>query len=204
MKFPTSFLGIALLMLGAATARAEVVELTAEADAFTYQNSSEENYGKSAFLRVRSNPTSAMRTYVRFDVGKIADRSKITAAEFSVAPYSDGDWVIVDLSVAGVPDGSAGETWVEGNNGKDNDPAGEVTWQNAQATAGEPAALGTISIPAGATGYQALSGEELVNFLNADTDGKVTLVLDTTGRTIQSLDSRLRPNGPKLKITVEP
>ena len=195
---------MASFVLTTAIARGEEIELAAEADAFTYQNSPDENFGKSAFLRVRSNPTSAMKTYIRLDLSKVAGRSKITAAEFSVAPYDDGAWVITDLNVAGVADGSAGESWVEGNNGKDNDPADEITWQSAVTVFGAPATLGTVTIADGATGYQALSGEQLVQFLKADTDGKVTLVLDTATRAIQSLDSRLRPNGPKLKITVEP
>ncbi len=211
MKRSGAIMVVAGVILGmAAFGRSEVVTLTPDADAFIYQASPDENYGRSAFIRVRNNPTSSLKSYIRFDVSGIQDRSKITAATFSISIYNDGEWTDQGVSFFGLKDRHEREGWVEGNNGKDNDPEGEITFNNAPANLPENATqfdpddavwLGGMTPQAGAKGYQSFSSEELVKFLQGDTDGKVTLMLSTSGKAIESFDARLRPTPPKLEIT---
>lgn len=186
---------------------AETSTFEPEADAHIYMGSPDENYGRSAFLRARNNPVSAMKTYIRFDISDIGDPLTITAATLQLAAYADGAWLDQSFHVYGLSDGHEGETWVEGDSGKTS--ADGLTWSNAPANdhanptgfTADAVSLGFFTPEAGAKGYQAFTSEEFVAFLRGDTNGKVTLMIATDGRGIQSIDARTRPTPPRLEIT---
>lgn len=190
----------------AGAARAETATLAPEADAHAYMGSPYENYGRSAFLRARNNPTSAMKTWIRFDLGKI-DRSTITGATLKLSAYQDGTWFNQEFRVFGLKDGHDSEDWIEGDSGKTSSEG--LTWNDAPANAidsptdftEDAVALGSFMPEADTKGYQSFTSAELVVFLKADTNGKVTLMIATEGRAIQSIDARTRPTPPRLEVT---
>lgn len=114
---------------------------------------------------------------------------------FKIAPDGSGSWLAQTFEVYGLTNGS-GESWVEGNGGTDNNPAGEITWNNAPTTM---TLLGSFT--GSGTGYKTFTSTTLTNFVKADTDNQVTIIVKTTGTTIQSLEDRVGTNKPILTVT---
>ncbi|HEX7120726.1 MAG TPA: DNRLRE domain-containing protein, partial [Gemmatimonadaceae bacterium] len=201
-------------------ARADTTTLNPVADSYIYGGSPTENYGDAPTLRLRRNAaTAAMKVYLQFDVSGIPAGATITGATFSVAPSNniasaDDNWLGNTISVYGLKDGTAGEVWVEGDGGMDNDPAGEITWSNAPGNdtssgtgfTDDAVLLGTFTPTAGTSGYFDFTSEDLKNFIAADTNGSVTIMLShTAGSTaFQYLYARTGAKPPKLEVSFVP
>ena len=128
------------------------------------------------------------KSYLRFDLGDI-DVSKLSdvALELTTATASLGQ----TFKVYGLNDGHAGENWEEGTSDgflnvvTDTDPSNDnwITWNNAPGNAAgsdadpeETTFLGTFG--GDLNGRKVgISGTDLVDFLKADTDGLVTLII---------------------------
>lgn len=163
---------------------------------------------------------AAVKSYRWFDVSGIPAGATITGATFSVAPSNniasgDGTWLgNHTISVYGLKDGTAGEVWVEGDGGTDNDPAGEITWSNAPGNdtssgtgfTDNAVFLVTFTPTEGASGYFDFTSEALRDFIAADTNGSVTIMLShTSGNTsFQYLYLRTGAKPPKLEVSFVP
>ena len=180
-----------LFPLSLAFAQDAVVEIdTSEgngADAFIRAAAPDTNYGGDYKLEVKDNdsgsgPGLTTKTYLKFDLARLGEAY---AAEVSLK-------LVVDQKTAGV----AIPVYVYGlNEAFDSWGEGTITWNNApantdeQASGGNPlvapfvTGLGSFTVPA-----EAVSGDEVVftslslrNYINADTNGIVTLILIRNG-----------------------
>lgn len=104
--------------------------LTAAADAYvrggTYAAT---NYGKAAQLVVANDVKTSndRETYLRFDLSGVS--GQVVAAALKLVPSSLGsDVAAATFRVSLLADGN--DAWVEGNGGTDNNPTGEITWNN--------------------------------------------------------------------------
>ena len=128
------------------------------------------------------------KSYVRFDLSEIDAADLADAAlELTVAVTSEGQ----TFNVYGLNDGNVGENWEEGtvdafyNVLTDSDPSNDnwITWNNAPGNGdlnsvdpNETTFLGTFE--GDLNGRKVgISGSELLSFLQADTDGLVTLII---------------------------
>lgn len=181
---------------------AEVTVTTADglngADSYVRFGTPTQNYGNTADLVVKDAPpgqvpnSTTRKIYKRFDLSRVGQATIYSATlELQVRTNNGGgsdpapkDFVV---RVFGLDDGDAGEAWVEGNGGTDNNPPGEITWNNAPAndtssatgTLSNATLLGAFEVTTSDTPgtLVTFSNPALANFLNTDTDGLVTLIL---------------------------
>lgn len=109
------------------------------ADSMVNGGAASTNYGSAANLNVRynyGNATYSMWSYLRFDLSGV---SSISTAELRLNRVAAANTTIFPVGVYGC----SNTTWIEGNNGTDNLPAGELTWNN------RPAALSSTGDPQG-------------------------------------------------------
>ncbi len=185
--------------------------LTPNADAHIQLGSAaaNTNFGATGDILVKNAGATGSTTrkgYVRFDISGI-DKSLLANAvlDLQVILNNAGgtgpnaaDPVAQSIRVFGLIDGHAGESWVEGNGGTDNNPLGEITFNNAPGNiagndydAAAVVLLGIIEIPAensGTTGGEPIivslhnllsaTPNALLDFLLADTDGQVTFLFN--------------------------
>lgn len=174
------------------------------------------NYGDATSVQLRdpSNPTisNARKIYLRFDLGAIADMS-VTEVRLDMA-YAGGDSNPFDsiLTLWGLDDGDPGEDWGENT----------ITWNNAPGNlqnswvmdAARTTQLGRFDRGGDWVAGEVISfsSEGLVDFLNADMDGQVTLILTGTSQfqssgIFTSFTSKESTSGnppPTLEITAVP
>ncbi len=207
---------LAMVAAGAAmgmfASDAMAITIVPNADSYISKNNPDTNFGNASTVRLRGGTFDTYKAYFRFSLSEVT--GTIVSASFSFEPNSGGSWIATatTYNVYGLNDGHAGENWIEGNGGTDNDPAGEITWNNAPANASnlgfdsDATLLGHIDAPAGTSERLVFSSAALVSFLNADTDGQVTLMLaptDTGLTTIQSLAPRTdATRRPRLDVVV--
>ncbi|MEX2214532.1 MAG: PEP-CTERM sorting domain-containing protein [Phycisphaeraceae bacterium] len=191
-------LAIAIGAAGLLAAPAQALTITTAeglgADAFVQGSPNNQNFGNTGTIVLKNGPTAdnfARKGYVRFD---LASTNGVALAEamlsFTVATNNTPNTFTVE--VLGLDDGHAGEFWVEGNGGADDNPVNEITWANAPANNtgsginlinADVTSLGTITIlSTDVPGtVVSLSSAALLSFLNADTNGVATLVLRRIG-----------------------
>lgn len=168
------------------------------ADAFVRFGTPTQNYGNTADIVVKDappsqNPSSTTRkAWVRFDLSRLgAARAAGASLDLTVRTNNGGGSSTTPANftvcVFGLADGDAGENWVEGNGAADNQPAGEIVWNNGPANDTTSATgmlanaslLGTFNVTdndaPGST--VTFSGPALASFINDDSDGIATLVL---------------------------
>ncbi len=175
-------LSVAVLLV-AATAQAAVVDVNPSADSFvttkndgTYSNN---NYGTSTNLEAAYYGNNAwwQKVYMRFDVSGLTDT--VDSATLSLVYAGNirlgaGETVVHDIY--GLDNGTAGETtWTETG----------ITWNNAPGRNGisntfvNATLLGSITVDGDdsvGTTYT-LSGAGLVNFINADGNDEITVMI---------------------------
>lgn len=144
------------------------------------------NYGGVNVVQLKNagpDPTEnnqylSRKTYLRFDLDAIGPlETEIAWLELTASSSTGSEYA---FDVYGLLDGHAGENWIETG-------SGSITWNNAPGN--DPDSLGgvlgddTVYLgqfsTAGHTPGQVLQfgSPELVDFLNADTDGQATLIL---------------------------
>ncbi len=146
----------------------------------TYGNS---NYGAATTVQLKnagpdpnnSNNYLSRKSYLRFDLNAMEGlKTKEAALELTAFSGASGSYT---FDVHGLLDGHTGESWGESS----------ITWNNAPGndTASLDGVLATETVFLGqisATGYSAgqvlkLASQDLIDFLNTDSDGQVTLIL---------------------------
>jgi hypothetical protein len=196
-------LAAAVVQAGASRAGAAILELpisggAAGADTFVRHGTyGDDNYGSNGSLLVKDGSTNYHRkAYFRFDTLGI-DNAAVQDAELQLSVSTNngvGDWTV---NVFGLNDGDAGEGWIEGNGGSDDNPPGEITWNNAPAnnTGSGNGVIGSrttdlgdmpVAQSAGAGTRVGYGSAALAQFLRDDTDNQATLILtrnNTDGNT---------------------
>ena len=131
------------------------------------------NFGSEPLLYVtRQITVDHQFTYLRFDLSGISD--PIVAAQVELARTELG---YGSVNFFGLNDNAAGNDWDESS----------ITWNTAPAKSGGGLDASLIT-PLGGFGGFSLPGTEifttpaLLSFLNADTDGLVTLILGSTAQ----------------------
>ena len=156
------------------------------------------NFGTDGTLVVKQSPTDASntrQTYLRFDLSAVNSISSAKLRLFGGLTNGTG---AVTVAVTAVPS----TTWVEGNGGTDNNPAGEIRDANKPAASG--AALATRSVTSTAAGWYEW---DLTAFLQAQkAAGKnlVSVVLTATAATDSAVVFNSRDAGanrPSLVVT---
>ncbi|MBN1556589.1 MAG: DNRLRE domain-containing protein [Lentisphaerae bacterium] len=145
------------------------------ADALIFQFSPDSNYGPLSQLQCNRNTDPYKRkSYVRFDLSTAPD--KIGTATLKLVLDDGNNTADATIDVYGLNDGDAGEAWGET----------AITWNNAPQNntnnndfLGGTTHLGSFDVAttdADGTVY-AFRDVALARFLNADTDGRATLML---------------------------
>ncbi|MEM6331887.1 MAG: DNRLRE domain-containing protein [Planctomycetota bacterium] len=220
---PLALTCCAALLLSAPAAQAEViVDAVVDADAYVgHGNDNNVNYGAATTLNttrwINNFLGNSDKTWIRFDLNG-ATPGTITDAEFSLALADEtARFGIFDFEVYGLNEGVSGEApagsggWDEATITGANAP-GNVVTSTFEVDAAETTLLGTFTKPvfnpqAGETvGITAGPGSDLVNFLNADTNGVVTLIVVRTTEDNRPNLFASKENGaidgPSLSLTV--
>jgi len=153
------------------------------ADAFVWYAQPNSNYGTEEIVAIKADSGGLLNSrkgYLRFDVSSIADPIDIVALSLvytgtnaANAPADPSTY-----NIYGLTDGGAGETWGEST----------ITWNNAPANVASSANgvdlalasfLGSFDInqPVNPDDVFGLSSSDLTAFVQADTDGLVTLII---------------------------
>ena len=162
------------------------------ADAYVQKGNATTNYGTAANVTVKNSGTSTTtrKGYLRFDLSSLSQLATNVSLNLDVATNNQGGGsttpAVQVVNVYGLNDAEAGQNWVEGDGGTDNNPAGEINWNNAPANTladngidtTKATLLGSFTVPA-LTPPQSIqfTSLDLVNFVNADTDGLATIIL---------------------------
>ncbi|MEM6561039.1 MAG: DNRLRE domain-containing protein [Planctomycetota bacterium] len=180
---------VAAAVLGLCSTSAQGALLTPEADAFIRGGTSNNtNFGAIANVQVKPGNNLAFnrRGYVRFDVSSLS--AGVTAATLTIeGSFDNGDVNGAPLTIWGLNDGNAGENWDESAITWSNAPANVNTASGPGVNAAEATLLGSYAdgsdVPSGG-GPATFTFDDvaLTNFLNADTDGFVTLIFTGTSQ----------------------
>ena len=169
---------VALVLMAATVPSAFGIAITTAdgtgGDATIKESAPDTNYDRD-FLEVRHNKYWSRKAYLRWDTSVLNSTSVTNASMSVMAALVQA--VPVDMDVYGLNDGNAGESWSEST----------ITWNNAPGNDtsgndllfGQVTFLGTLTAPIGTVEGDILSfsSPDLANFINADTDGQVTLIL---------------------------
>lgn len=106
------------------------------ADTYVYKNAATTNHGNSTSLLIRYNGGLDTWSYLKFDLNSVAT---IADAQLQLYRNASAGTSTLDVGVHAC----ASTSWVEGNGGTDNTPAGEMTYNNrayalSDASAGNP------------------------------------------------------------------
>ena len=208
-----SCLGVlSIMFFMQATAECETLstEVGNGADAFVNSGSfANQNFGDSEHLAWKNSGVPGdfnRKSYVRFDTSSIGQVSDATLT-FSISSISDSGFnpnTDHIANVFGLVDGHAGEAWDETT----------VTWNNAPANVtNSPNAftrnailLGTFSVsPSVALGEPIIfSSDELINFINSDTNDLLTLMVSGSNAIVHGTGFATKENStfaaPMLEV----
>ena len=206
------------------------------ADTHLYENSANSNYGARTAMYTRQSDTQTELPYLRFDLTDVSQFPTLTSARLQLYDRrfdeAGGYFRGRTFEVWGLTD-EALDNWIEGNNGTDNNPPGEITWNFAPGHAADGTPFNGPDFDGGAVHlgdfvYQQSDGgwgvpadvPGLLEFLNADTNGLATLMLIPRDRadsryyiatqeamTLSRTDStpvELGSQAPRLIITAVP
>lgn len=188
---------LSLLLAAAGGARASI--LTPTGDTHIQQGNASTNFNDATALASKNDTGTGSSTtdriaFLRFD--RTGTESPVTSATLVLTVTGAGTTQTggnpLTFSVLGIPEsltyGSPAvslENFVEGNGGTDNNPTNELRFNNTPGTSGSVnssfvrtsyTTIGQFTSTA-STGTVQLSNANLVNFLNADTNGIVGLVV---------------------------
>ena len=168
-----------------------------------------------------ANNDGRRKPYLRFDLSSLPANAVVTSAEFRIT----GNFFNTNSAPGifyGLNDGASGdETVANGGWGESTSDPNTLTWDNAPGndTSGDGfitanlTSLGTGTLQQRANGPTTLSNASLVNFLNADTNDRVTIMLNRTDNAGGSTDIAFYPKeaagetgfeAPSLEITYIP
>ncbi len=175
-------------------------------------NAANTNYGAIEVLAVKHDtglPGNNRKTYIRFDLsGAVPPFAEATLRLTYAGTNRDRPANPSTYSVYGLVDGHPGENWDEGT----------ITWNNAPGNSvssaggllpGDVMFLGafTLNVPTMALGAPvSFSSPELLDFVQRDTNGVVTLILTRLERnfSIEYFASRESPDLPPPSLELRP
>ncbi|MEM1208961.1 MAG: DNRLRE domain-containing protein [Planctomycetota bacterium] len=212
----------ALLLLAPSVQADFIVDAVVDADAYVgHGGDNNVNYGAASTLDITRWINNFLgnsdKAWIRFDLNG-ATPGTITDAVFSLTLADEtARFGVFDFEVYGLNEGVAGEApagsggWDEATITGSNAP-GNVVTSTFEVDAAETTLLGTFTKPvfnnqAGqSVGITAGAGSDLVNFLNADTNGVVTLIVVRTTEDNRPNLFASKENGtvdgPSLTLTV--
>ena len=149
------------------------------ADAYVRLGNPTTNYdGADLTVKNAGGGSTTRKGYLRFDLAALPAQAIDASIMFDVALNNQGGGGTTPqeytVNVFGLDDAHAGENWVETG----------INWNNAPANGsnngvtGDAALLGTFDVSDDAAGSSTLfSSPDLLDFINADTDGLATFIL---------------------------
>jgi hypothetical protein len=219
------FVVLMLLLAISGLANATIITLNAVADTDVRSGTSadyakgDRTWGDLVYVATGISGKVYMKFALPADVGTITSATlTLTTGVVNASSYT------TDVTVAAVKDGVAFEdTWTEASPGTYyGDPTGGLTWNNAPGNlvssgnsfnSATSVQVGTFSMLGGRYGavvgqQNNLSTQALIDFLNADTNGFVTIMLGCVSNSsayhgIAANEMGTQP-GEKLTITYDP
>jgi len=201
------------------SANATLIDLVPDADIdIRSKDLADTGYNRETLWLVNANAdpsaTRCGKAYIRYELPILGTGESIVGATFTIIRSNIGSWNWT-YEVSGMDDGIANETnWVEANG------AGGTTWNNAPANIttsayqfSDSSVVGTFQVANAANGgangdSHSITGTDLLNFINADNNGFVTLMIGRTGVSTSSEQFASRSNGtyaaPTLTLDIIP
>jgi hypothetical protein len=188
-----------------------VVTLNTVADTDIRQNSADYAKGDRTWHYLCNSSTASGKVYMRFelpeDIATITSANLVLTAGAVLSTSYDSA-----VNVHGLNDNVAGQDWVEVHSLTWNNAPGNDTASGFGFSSDATGILATFDIVGGRNGaavgdQYTISSEELVGFLNADSDGIVNLMIGRVGVSsayhgIAAKEMGTQP-GPQLQITYE-
>lgn len=187
------------------------------ADTYVRQGQPDNNFGAvSSFVLKGGNASTTRKGYLRFDLSSIDGPITDAILTLTVATNNSGGsspqpGQTFNVDVFGLTNESL-DNWVEGDNGADNSPVDEITYGNAPANLspgnnfdGDALSLGVLNVPGTLVGETVtFSSPELLDFLNSDTNGLVTLLMrrQLGGSNNLAFRSKESDTPPQLDLTI--
>jgi hypothetical protein len=170
--------------------------LTPTADSFVKSDQASDNFGADSFLQIKetSDLGGTRKVWLQFNVSGIENASTaVSSATLSLpfvysglGAFTNGDSYTFDYHVYGLNNAASGQNWVEGTGTYSSPASTGINWNNApgnETTTNsvidtQVTSLGSFSITGTGIGQTfTVSGANLVNFLNADTNGLATIIV---------------------------
>lgn len=155
------------------------------ADSYVQKGNATTNYGTNTQVVIKDSGsgTTTRKGYLRFDIGSPGGYFADATLTLDVSMNNPGGGNSTPpqqftVRVHGLKDGDAGEGWAEGGINWNNAPANVTGNNKINANA---VILGEFIVPAVMPSTVTFSGGALSSFLNADTDGRATLILTRQG-----------------------
>ena len=218
MKSPIAI--FSLLAIATSSSSADTI-LTSDgdgADTYVQQGPATSNFGAATNIVIKGgNGTTTRKGYLRFDTSSITRTVTAASIALTVSTNNSGGAAPVNgqtfnIDIFGLTN-EALDNWVEGDNGTDNLPENEITYNNAPANINpgnelnqeEVILLGTLNVPGTLAGETVtFSDPNLTNFINNDTNGLVTIVMrrQSGGSNNIAFWSKEGTNTPSLDFSV--
>lgn len=196
--------------LGMCVCSAGAVELDPVADTYVNRGATDQNYGSSASLNVTNDGGSLISkvkdnyALIRFDISSVV--GPITGATFTATSNTDDTF---QFQLWAIPDGGADEDFNETTLTFDTFDYASSSLEGSIDLSG--LTLLVDSVADGSDGLvddtYTFSSVDLLNFINADTNGIVTFVLYRTSQSgvFSNFASReASSGGPRLTLVPEP
>jgi len=226
---PAIVLAIAACAAAATAPRSETVTIKTVdgkgADATVDSGRKDEKLGRDKSLRVKFSTAAQRKAYIRFDLSLLKGR-KAKAARLTLEIDTENtglirDWtynVIGLREAASYGQGKLGEDWDETEityaNAPGNDPksgGGEVDEKSGKyggVLKDYAIPLGTFKIAAGKRDRYGFTSQALADFVNADTNKMITLVITRVDNHTDVIGFAGKEGGkyqpPTLEMTIEP
>jgi hypothetical protein len=191
--------------------------LTPEADAHVHLGQPDNNAGSEAriFVKGTGSGSTTRKGYIRFNVSAVPTSVNDASLELFLTSNNSPTGTYT-VEIYGLKDNAAGQDWAEGG----------ITWNNASAniTSGngidtaQADLLARFVVPAinpantvgpdplTVTNADSVGTDALINFINADRDGKITLILRRSAQTGNNLGFGSRESGgqgPSLTLSLD-
>jgi hypothetical protein len=182
----------------------------------SYDGERKINHGESISIAVTTELDNKRRAYLRFGLPSM-EKEVASATLKLVLRFQNFTNAIYNINVYGLNDGDAGENWTEGTGETGvtgSTPPNPIVWNNAPQNNADGAngflsgatLLGSFTVIADTVGTEyTFSSSSLVTFLNADTDGLVTFMMENAVTSLKSAAFATKENdegyaAPKLEM----
>ena len=177
------------------------------------------NYGHVTSLALKGSGGAEYnrKAYLGYELPDMAGKDVAQAGFWIEVSSTQNPPPTVPLNVWGLKETSSADNWVEGNGGVDNDPVGEITWDNApgivsgssvQMDSDEVVFLGELPITnVVANDILWFESEAMRSFVADDEDGLVTIILESVEDRTIDLKSKENTSAvipPTMRLVLTP